>query len=140
MDKLFSITYKYRWFGPCEYGNGMKEETTIACDGSITAKRWENNGTTDKWRIVERASGTASPENVECLYKKLNELIYNRKCVEELIDDTEKILIIEEPGLKMEVDANLTDGKNYGSLFIEEFIGEVQLNWKHVNHRTGFRT
>lgn len=135
MGMPFAITYKYRWFGPCEYGDGKKEETTIGYDGSIKAKRLDQNGAKHTWRVIERATGKASPEDVEHLYSKLNDLIHNRKFVELMINDSEEILVIEEPGFKEEFDANLSDGEHYCSQFIEEFLDKVELNWEPVKHK-----
>ena len=107
MDNPFSITYKYRWFGPCEYGDGKKEETTIGFDGNIKAKRLDQNGANHTWRVIERATGSTSSQDVEYLYNKLNDMIHNRKYCELMINDAKETLIIEEPGFKAEFDANL---------------------------------
>ena len=131
----FSIVYKYRWFGPCEFGDGKKEEITIRFDGNIQANRFDHNGKNNRSRIIGRASGNALAENVEQLYRNLNDLVHNRKTVDFMINDTEEVIIIEEPGVQLSFDANLTDGDKYCGDIIKSFLEKVELSWEEVRHK-----
>lgn len=135
MDKPFAITYKYRRFGPCGYGDGKKEEIVITADGKIQAKRYDHNGANNRWRIIERASGIVSVDDVEQLYIKLNDMFNTRKNVDFMIDDAEEVIVIEEPGVQISFDANLNDGENNGGDIVRTFFEKIMLNWEEIKHK-----
>ncbi|WP_155831003.1 hypothetical protein [Butyrivibrio sp. MB2005] len=134
MDIPFAVTYKCRWFGPCEYGDGKKEEIAISFTGNIRAKRYDHNGPNNRWRLIERATGTVPVDDAKQLYRELNDLFKARKYVDGMLNDAEEVIIIDEPGVKLSLDGNLTDGLNYCHKLIEEFMDKVELNRVEVKH------
>lgn len=100
----------------------------IHSDGKIVVREFDHHGPDGHYRIISRAEGTADIETVQELYDEVLKLIYRRKKPFPKGLDAE--IVLEEPGLKISVDASITDGKNNGITLMNEFMDHVDLTSK----------
>ena len=132
MENEFTIKYRFHWCGPCLKDEDTKTETIINSNGTVLARNYDHHGANGYYRIVERASGFVPKEDAERLYRGLMDLVQNHDEQINSIADAVAEAVIEAPGIKIAVDAGISNGENNCGGMIEEILNSIELKWESV--------
>ena len=132
MENEFTIKYRFHWCGPCLKDDDTKTETIINSDGTVTARNYDHHGATGHYRLVERASGFVPKEDAERLYQDLLNLVQYHDEQIAAIPDAVAEAIIEAPGIKIAIDAGISNGEVYCGGMIDKVLNSIEMKWESV--------
>ena len=132
MENEFTIKYRFHWCGPCLKDDDTKTETIINSDGTVTARNYDHHGANGHYRLVERASGFVSKEDAKRLYQDLLNLVQYHDEQIAAITDAVAEAIIEAPGIKISIDAGISNGEVYCGGMIDDVLNSIELKWESV--------
>ena len=132
MDNEFTIKYRFHWCGPCLKDDDTKTETIINSDGTVTARNYDHHGANGHYRLVERASGFVPKEDAKRLYQDLLNLVQYHDEQIAAIPDAVAEAIIEAPGIKIAIDAGISNGEVYCGGMIDKVLNSIEMKWKSV--------
>ena len=132
MGKDFKIRYRVHWCGPCLEYDDTKTETIIHSDGTVTARNYDHHGANGHYRIIERAAGFLPKEEAERLYQELLNLVQYHDEQIAAMPDAVAEAIIEAPGIKISIDAGISNGEVYCGGMIDDVLNSIELKWKSV--------
>ena len=132
MENEFTIKYRFHWCGPCLKDDDTKTETIINSDGTVTARNYDHHGANGHYRLVERASGFVSKEDAKRLYQDLLNLVQYHDEQIAAIPDAVAEAIIEAPGIKIAIDAGISNGEVYCGGMIDDVLNSIELKWESV--------
>ena len=132
MENEFTIKYRFHWCGPCLKDDDTKTETIINSDGTVTARNYDHHGANGHYRLVERASGFVSKEDAKRLYQDLLNLVQYHDEQIAAITDAVAEAIIEAPGIKIAIDAGISNGEVYCGGMIDKVLNSIEMKWESV--------
>ena len=132
MENEFTIKYRFHWCGPCLKDDDTKTETIINSDGTVTARNYDHHGANGHYRLVERASGFVPKEDAKRLYQDLLNLVQYHDEQIAAIPDAVAEAIIEAPGIKISIDAGISNGEVYCGGMIDKVLNSIELKWESV--------
>ena len=132
MENEFTIKYRFHWCGPCLKDDDTKTETIINSDGTVTARNYDHHGANGHYRLVERASGFVPKEDAKRLYQDLLNLVQYHDEQIAAIPDAVAEAIIEAPGIKIAIDAGISNGEVYCGGMIDKVLNSIEMKWKSV--------
>lgn len=132
MENEFTIKYRFHWCGPCLKDDDTKTETIINSDGTVTARNYDHHGANGHYRLVERASGFVSKEDAKRLYQDLLNLVQYHDEQIAAIPDAVAEAIIEAPGIKIAIDAGISNGEVYCGGMIDKVLNSIEMKWESV--------
>ena len=103
-----------------------KQETVIDQDGTVLIRNYERSGPEGHFRLSERAEGSAAAEDAEDLYRQIMDLLHRHENILRC-DNADREIILEEPGIRISLDAGLSDGTVTGAELVEAFIDQAVL-------------
>lgn len=109
-----------------------RTETIIHSDGVVTARNYDYHGANGHYRLVERASGFVPKEDAERLYQDLLNLVQSHDEQIAAMPDADAEVIIEAPGIKISIDAGITNGEDYCGDLIDKMLDAIELQWESV--------
>lgn len=132
MENEFTIKYRFHWCGPCLKDDDTKTETIIHSDGTVLARNYDHHGANGHYRLVERAVGFVPIEAAERLYQKLLNLVQYHDEQIAAMPDAVAEAIIEAPGIKISIDAGISNGEVYCGGMIDDVLNSIELKWESV--------
>ncbi len=132
MENEFTIKYRFHWCGPCLKDDDTKTETIINSDGTVTARNYDHHGANGHYRLVERASGFVPKEDAKRLYQDLLNLVQYHDEQIAAIPDAVAEAIIEAPGIKIAIDAGISNGEVYCGGMIDKVLNSIEMKWESV--------
>ena len=132
MENAFTIKYRFHWCGPCLEYDDTKTETIINSDGTVIARQYDHHGANGHYRIVERASGSIPKKDAEGLYQELLNLVLHHDEEIAWISDAMAEAIIEAPGIKISIDAGISNGEKNCGCLIDKVLDKIELKWESV--------
>ena len=132
MENEFTIKYRFHWCGPCLKDDDTKTETIIHSDGTVLARNYDHHGANGHYRLVERASGFVSKEDAKRLYQDLLNLVQYHDEQIAAIPDAVAEAIIEAPGIKIAIDAGISNGEVYCGGMIDKVLNSIEMKWESV--------
>lgn len=130
MENEFTIRYRIHWCGPCLEYDDTKTETIIHSDGTVTARNYDHHGPNGHYRIVERGSGSLSKEDAERLFQELLNLVqYHDEKIAPMSDAVAEA-VIEAQGIKISIDAGVTNGEVCCGGLIDEVLNSIEMKWE----------
>lgn len=132
MENEFTIKYRFHWCGPCLKDDDTKTETIINSDGTVTARNYDHHGANGHYRLVERASGFVPKEDAKRLYQDLLNLVQYHDEQIAAIPDAVAEAIIEVPGIKIAIDAGISNGEVYCGGMIDKVLNSIEMKWESV--------
>ena len=116
----FSIKYRVHHCMPEE----TKQETVIDHRGTVRVRSYDRHGPDGHFRLSGRAEGSAPPEDAGDLYRQIMDLLHHHENILR-IEDTDSEIILEEPGIRISLDAGLSDGTVTGAELVEAFLDQA---------------
>ena len=132
MENEFTIKYRFHWCGPCLKDDDTKTETIINSDGTVTARNYDHHGANGPYRLVERAGGFVPKEDAKRLYQDLLNLVQYHDEQIAAIPDAVAEAIIEAPGIKIAIDAGISNGEVYCGGMIDKVLNSIEMKWESV--------
>ena len=132
MENEFTIKYRFHWCGPCMQYEDTKTETIIRSDGTVMARNDDHHGANGHYRVIERAEGSLPREDAEHLYQELMDLVQHHDEQIYSIEDAIAEAVIKAPGIKITIDAGVSNGNNYCGGMIDEMLNRIDLKWVSV--------
>lgn len=132
MENEFTIKYRFHWCGPCLQYDDTKTETIINSDGTVTVRNYDHHGANGHYRLVERASGFVPKEDAERLYQELLNLVQYHDEQIAAMPDAVAEAIIETPGIKISIDAGISNGEVCCGSMIDEVLNSIEMKWESV--------
>ena len=120
----FRIRYRVHHRVPAAPLEETKQETVIDHHGTVIVRNHDRSGPDGHFRLSGRTESSVSAEDAENLYRQIMDLLHHHESIM-LSDDTDCEIILEEPGIRISLDAGLSDGTVTGAKLFEAFMDRV---------------